>query len=68
MRAIFSKVLSKNRDLRLLNESITSDERVQDLAITQFEVDDGWMALAYSPKRAGDPKQGGDNVARRPKR
>jgi hypothetical protein len=59
LRAIFSRVLSKNRDLRLLNESFTGDPRLQDLQITQFDVQDGWIALAYSPRR-------GAKVASRP--
>lgn len=60
LRTIFSKVLSPNRDLRLLSEKITSDPRIQDLQITQFVVEDGWIGLAYSPRRAAA------NVARRP--
>jgi hypothetical protein len=51
LRAIFSKVLSKNRDLRLLPESITSDKRLKDLQISQFAVEDGWIGLAYGPRR-----------------
>ena len=58
---IFSKVLSKNRDLRLLGESLTSDPRVQNLEITQFVVEHGWIALAYSAQRKGN------DVARRPR-
>jgi hypothetical protein len=50
LRAIFSKVLSKKRDLRLLGESITGDARLEDLHITQFAVEDGWIALAYGPR------------------
>jgi hypothetical protein len=61
LRAIFSKVLSRHRDLSLLSETITSDPRVADLEITQFAIDDGWIALAYSPRRAPS------NMARRPK-
>lgn len=60
LRAIFSRVLSKNRDLRLLGESLTGDSRLQDLEITQFAVEDGWIALAYSPRRESS------KVARRP--
>ena len=60
LRTIFSKVLSPNRDLRLLSEKITSDPRIQDLQISQFVVEDGWIGLAYSPRRAAA------NVARRP--
>lgn len=58
---IFSKVLSKNRDLRLLGESLTSDPRVQNLEITQFVVEHGWIALAYSAERKAN------DVARRPR-
>lgn len=61
LRAIFSRVLSKNRHLKLLGESITDDPRIQDLQITQFTVADGWIALAYSLQRASD------HVARQPK-
>jgi hypothetical protein len=60
LRAIFSRVLSKKRDLRLLDESITGKPQFADLEITQFEVDDGWIALAYSRRR------GADKVAERP--
>jgi hypothetical protein len=61
LRAIFSKVLSKNRDMRLLADSVTSDPRFKDLQMTQFTVDEGWIALAYSPRRVSS------NVARKPK-
>ncbi len=59
LRAIFSRVLSKNRDLRLLDAKTTSDPRMQDLQISQFVVEDGWIGLAYSPRR-------GAKVARQP--
>ncbi len=61
LRAIFSKVLSKNRDLRLLADSVTGDPRFKDLQMTQFDVEDGWIALAYSPRRVSS------KVARRRK-
>jgi hypothetical protein len=61
LRTIFSKVLSLSRDIRLLDEELTSDPRVQDLEMTQFVVEDGWIALAYSPRRAA-------NVARQMKK
>jgi hypothetical protein len=53
VRAIFSRVLSKNRDLRLLDEKTTSDPRMKDLRISQFVSEDGWLGLAYSPQRGG---------------
>ncbi len=61
LRTIFSKVLSVNRPITMVGEKITGDPRIQDLKITQFTVDDGWIAVAYSPSRAPA------NVVRRPK-
>jgi hypothetical protein len=61
LRAIFSKVLARNRPINLLSEKITHDARIQDLQITQFTVEDGWIALAYGQHR------GGGNVARKGK-
>jgi hypothetical protein len=59
--AIFSKVLSRERSLRLLDESITNDPRLAGLEITQFITDHGWIGLAYSPRRDAP------TTARRPK-
>src|SRR5690606_27180312 len=58
LRAIFSKVLSKNRDLRLLAESVTSDPRFDDLQMTQYTVEDGGIGLAYSPRRVSSKVAG----------
>jgi hypothetical protein len=51
LRAIFSRVLSLNRDLNLIDESIANDPRLKGLAISQFVVEHGWVGLAYSPVR-----------------
>ncbi len=51
LRAIFSKVLSKNRDLYLLTDAVTNDPRFNILQMSQFSIEDGWIALAYSPRR-----------------
>jgi hypothetical protein len=51
LRAIFSRVLSLNRDLNLIDESIANDPRLKGLAISQFTVEHGWIGLAYSPVR-----------------
>lgn len=61
LRMIFSRVLSVNRDLNLLDESITTDSRLADMDISQFVVEHGWIGLAYSPKGPAA------NVARRPR-
>ena len=57
--AIFSKVLSRNRDIRFFDSKITQDTRLKDSEITQFVIEHGWIGLAYGDKRPG-------NVARRP--
>jgi hypothetical protein len=51
LRAIFSKVLSRSRDISLVDEKMARDARLADLVVTQFVVDDGWIGLAYSPPR-----------------
>jgi hypothetical protein len=60
LRAIFSRVLSLNRDLNLIDESIANDPRLKGLSISQFVVAHGWIGLAYSPQRPAA------NVVRRP--
>ena len=61
LRTIFSKTLSRTRPWNLLSEKMTSDPRMAHLEITQFDVEEGWIGLAYSNKRVPA------NVARRPK-
>lgn len=46
LRGVFSKVLSKNRPFNLINNKIASAPSLRDLKVTQFVVDDGWMAIA----------------------
>ena len=49
--AIFSKVFSTNRAISLMDQKIANDPRLQDLSITQLVIEDGWIAIAYSPRR-----------------
>ena len=41
-------------------DPLRGDPRFKDLQMTQFTVEDGWIALAYSPRRVSS------NVARKP--
>ena len=50
LRAIFSKVLSQKRPWSIIDEKLASDPRLQDLQITQFVTEQGWIALAYGPQ------------------
>lgn len=46
LRGVFSKVLSKNRPFNLINNKLASAPSLKDLKVTQFVVDDGWIAIA----------------------
>lgn len=49
IRALFNKVLSENRSIPLTMPRLVEHPATQDLAISQLEMRDGWMALAISP-------------------
>jgi hypothetical protein len=51
LRGIFSKALSKNNSWDLVPQQIVKEPKLADAAITQFVVDDGWVAVALGPKR-----------------
>ncbi len=48
VRAIFNRVLSPNRPLRLTMPQLTSHPIAQNLAISQLELRHGWIAMAFS--------------------
>jgi hypothetical protein len=52
VRGIFSKTFSKDSRWRVSPEWFANDERMADLAISQFAVEDGWLSVAYSPRPA----------------
>jgi hypothetical protein len=47
---IFSKALSKNNSRELVPERIVKEPKLADAAITQFDIVDGWIAVAMGPK------------------
>lgn len=53
LRAVFTKVLSKNRPIKLINTELSNDERLADLHINQFVAKDGWLGVAFA--RQGKP-------------
>jgi hypothetical protein len=61
LRSIFSKVLSAQRGWGLLSPEFATDPRLEDVAISQFTVDEGWIGLAYAPRPTTGP------IARKPK-
>ena len=61
LRSIFSKVLSRNRNWSIIDPKLLENPGMQNLEITQFTTNEGWIALAYAPRRAPS------SVARQPK-
>lgn len=51
VRAIFNKVFSNNRPLTLLPEGLQQHDAMDGLAITQFDLRDGWLGLAIGPQQ-----------------
>lgn len=49
IRALFNKILSESRAIPLTMPRLTEHPAAQDLAISQLEMRDGWLALAISP-------------------
>lgn len=49
IRAIFNKVFSSNRPLKLVPETLAQLPAMKGLVINQFELSDGWCGLAFGP-------------------
>jgi hypothetical protein len=50
LRGIFIHALSKRAPWKLIPEKIVNQPRLQNAAITQFDVVDGWIGLSLGPK------------------
>jgi hypothetical protein len=50
LRGIFAHALSKKTPFNLIPEKIVNQPKLQDAAITQFVVNDGWIGLSLGPK------------------
>jgi len=61
LRSIFSKALSVDRPWRIVPEKVANDPRMSGLTLSQFALEDGWLGLAYTPRRTSS------NVAQRPR-
>ena len=51
LRGIFSRAFPKNETIKLTPDRLLIDPKLQDLAITQFVIDDGWIGFAVGPKQ-----------------
>jgi len=49
LRYMLSSAFPKNGVIKLTPERLIEDPKLQDLAITQFVIDDGWIGVAAGP-------------------
>jgi hypothetical protein len=63
LRGIFARVLSKNTPWELVPDRLADHPKLQDAAVTQLSINDGWIGFALGPK----PKSA-EKTARRPGR
>ena len=51
IRSIFGRVFSKSASQQLVPERILNNPNMADQVVTQFEIEDGWIAMAMGPRR-----------------
>ncbi len=65
LRAIFTKVFSKNRPITLIHPEMTKDPRVKDLQVDQFVARDGWVAISLGQVHKPQQAKNHDHVPSR---
>ena len=55
LRGTFNRIFSDDQHFTILSKELGSDPRLAGLQITQFVIDDGWLAAAIGPQRAAPP-------------
>lgn len=50
LRGVFSKILSRDGQISIINKQLKDNPRVSNLAVSQFVVEDGWIGVALEPK------------------
>jgi hypothetical protein len=64
LKAIFSRMFTRNRQVRLTPETIARDSRLTDLHVSQLVIEDGWLGLAVGMNRvAAKPAAGSSRPA-----
>jgi hypothetical protein len=56
LRGIFAKVFSRRRPLCIIGQQLAEKPQLQDLHVTQFAVDNGWVGVALGPQRVASNK------------
>lgn len=52
LRGVFSRMFSREKPLMLLPPQLVDDQRLENLAVTQLVIEDGWVGLAVGPRRS----------------
>ena len=53
LRSIVARMLAETKEFDVMPAKVADDQRIADLAVTQLDLTDGWIALALGPKRSG---------------
>ena len=51
LSGIFNKVLSRSQPFNLVNEQLAESPNLQDLTVTQFVINEGWIGVALGKQR-----------------
>lgn len=51
IRSIFGRVFSRNASRQLLPEKLRNNPNMAGQVVTQFDIEDGWIAVAMGPRR-----------------
>ena len=51
LRGVFAHALSRKTPWELMPQKIINQPKLQDAAITQFVIEDGWIGLSLGPKQ-----------------
>ena len=57
LRGVFSKLLSRNNQLKLMPEKLVANPGLSDLTVTQQMIEDGWIGLALGRSAGNDRNQ-----------
>ena len=53
LRSIVARMMNETKELDLVPAKLAADERIADLAVTQLDIVDGWIAVAFGPQTNG---------------
>ena len=57
LRGVFSSLFSAERRWRIIPEKLSSDPRLAELSVTQFDIEGGWIGLALTARDVRDEER-----------